>query len=58
VTGPHIEEGFEAELLAAGWARGSRDGYRSDLGLDTGELMTFLGAIAAESGDGPVWVRW
>ena len=43
----HTEESFEdaieLDLLADGWLRGPAN-YRPDLGLDTGELFTFIGA--------------
>ena len=32
-----------AELLAGGWELGSTSNYRTELGLDTAELDTFLG---------------
>ena len=48
MTRAHLEASFEneivAHLVAHGWHQGDRTSYRRDLGLDTGELYTFLGA--------------
>ncbi|MHB1474593.1 MAG: hypothetical protein ACYDDU_00605 [Dermatophilaceae bacterium] len=38
------EEHIEAHLLGHGWHRGDPSGYSRALGLDTVELLTFLGA--------------
>ncbi|MGC4850900.1 type I restriction endonuclease subunit R [Micromonospora sp. DT15] len=46
-----FEETIEAELLAGGWHRGLSNGYRPDLGLDTGELDTFIGATQKKEFD-------
>ncbi|MET8258192.1 DEAD/DEAH box helicase family protein [Micromonospora sp. NPDC005205] len=46
-----FEATIEAELLAAGWHRGLSNGYRPDLGLDTGELDTFIGATQKKEFD-------
>ncbi|SNS77296.1 type I restriction enzyme, R subunit [Asanoa hainanensis] len=35
-------------LLASGWIEGNPAAYRAELGLDTGELFTFIGATQAE----------
>ncbi|MDG4829314.1 type I restriction endonuclease [Solwaraspora sp. WMMD1047] len=37
-----------AALLAAGWAEGERTDYRPELGLDTRQLFTFIGATQPE----------
>lgn len=37
-----------AALLANGWAEGDRADYRPELGLDTSQLFTFIGATQAE----------
>jgi type I restriction enzyme R subunit len=46
MTGVHVEAAFEsaieASMLAAGWHRGSPKDYRPALGLDVGQLFTFL----------------
>lgn len=39
-----FEDAIEASLLASGWQRGQRDGYDRELGLDTDQLFTFIGA--------------
>jgi type I restriction enzyme R subunit len=39
-----FEMAIEGELLAHGWHRGLSNGYRIDLGIDPGELETFVGA--------------
>ncbi|MFG1866995.1 type I restriction endonuclease subunit R [Micromonospora arborensis] len=46
-----LEETIEAELLQRGWHRGLSNGYRPDLGLDTGELDTFIGATQKKEFD-------
>ncbi|MET8280286.1 DEAD/DEAH box helicase family protein [Micromonospora sp. NPDC005174] len=46
-----FEATIEAELLANGWHRGLSNGYRPDLGLDTGELDTFIGATQKKEFD-------
>ncbi|GAA2494121.1 type I restriction endonuclease subunit R [Winogradskya humida] len=39
-----FEAAIESELVdSLGWDRGLQNGYRSELGLDVGELKTFLG---------------
>lgn len=47
----HTEEPFEAaietDLLASGWNQGRPTNYSAELGLDTAELMVFLGATQA-----------
>jgi type I restriction enzyme, R subunit len=51
----HHEGTFEAEVVAhltspqGGWHAGAADSYRRDLGLDTVELFTFLGATQIEA---------
>ncbi|MEU3456868.1 type I restriction endonuclease [Micromonospora sp. NPDC006766] len=40
-----------ASLLAGGWELGSAADYRADLGLDTGQLFTFIGATQAAEWD-------
>ncbi|MGH3628295.1 MAG: type I restriction endonuclease subunit R, partial [Sciscionella sp.] len=51
----HVEERFEeaieATLLASGWHRGQRDGYRADLGIDGDQLFTFIGATQQDRWD-------
>ena len=37
-----------ASLLTKGWAEGNRADYRAELGLDTSQLFTFIGATQAE----------
>ncbi len=48
MAGSHTELRFEgaieAFLLAHGWIAGAASNYRSNLGLDTAELLTFIGA--------------
>ncbi|MEU8110859.1 DEAD/DEAH box helicase family protein [Micromonospora sp. NPDC048947] len=46
-----FEATIEAELLGHGWHRGLSNGYRPDLGLDTGELDTFIGATQKKEFD-------
>ncbi|RQX00062.1 type I restriction endonuclease subunit R [Micromonospora inaquosa] len=46
-----FEATIEAELLQRGWHRGLSNGYRPDLGLDTGELGTFIGATQKKEFD-------
>ena len=43
-----FEAAIEQSLLDSGWKRGTNDGYRRDLGLDTAELFAFLGATQAD----------
>ncbi len=40
-----------AHLVAHGWTEGDRTAYRRGLGLDTGELLTFLGATQPQKWD-------
>ncbi len=51
----HLEASFETEvvahLVAHGWTEGDRTAYRRELGLDTGELFTFIGATQARKWD-------
>ncbi|KWX05660.1 restriction endonuclease subunit R [Carbonactinospora thermoautotrophica] len=55
MTAIHTEHAFEdavvASLLASGWQQGDPGNYRRDLGLDTAELFTFIGATQAEEWD-------
>ncbi len=55
MSAAHLEAAFEAEivahLVAHGWHQGDRTAYRRNLGLDTGELFTFLGATQPENWD-------
>lgn len=44
-----FEDAIEAALLDSGWHRGQRDGYRRDLGLDTDQMWTFIGATQNET---------
>jgi type I restriction enzyme R subunit len=48
VAGTHtelrFEEAIEAHLIANGWISGFASNYRAELGLDTAELYTFIGA--------------
>jgi type I restriction enzyme R subunit len=37
-----------AALLAGGWAEGNPTDYHPELGLDTGQLSTFIGATQAD----------
>ena len=46
-----FEESIEAHLLATGWVQGSASDYDRALGLDTGQLFTFLGATQIEAWD-------
>jgi type I restriction enzyme R subunit len=46
-----FEVRVEDELLRRGWVRGQRT-YSPELGLDTGELFTFIGATQAKA-----WAR-
>lgn len=46
-----FETAIEADLLADGWAQGASSNYRPEFGLDTTELMTFLGATQAKAFD-------
>jgi type I restriction enzyme R subunit len=46
-----FEDAIEAELLTHGWQRGLSNGYRAELGLDTGELDTFIGASQKKAFD-------
>lgn len=52
IPGPHTEDKFEAaieaDLLAAGWSKGTPQNYRPEFGLDTAELFTFIGATQIE----------
>lgn len=61
MTKQHTESAFEAaieaHLLANGWEQGSAQSYRADLGLDTGELFTFIGATQVENWDRLVGLR-
>ncbi|GAB3802816.1 type I restriction endonuclease subunit R [Micromonospora zhanjiangensis] len=50
-TEKQLENAIETALLGAGWQSGP-DNYRPELALDTGELVTFLGATQAK-----VWER-
>ena len=43
-----FEDRIERELLRGGWKSGQRT-YRSELGIDTGELVRFLGATQGKS---------
>ncbi|MFC9942156.1 type I restriction endonuclease subunit R [Streptomyces pratensis] len=55
-----FENAVEDGLLTHGWERGQSDNYKHDLGIDTAELATFLGAsqndawlrLRAEYGEG------
>lgn len=54
--GAHAEGAFEArvelELLARGWERGQPTvGFRAELGLDTAEMIRFIGATQPRSWD-------
>lgn len=44
-----FEAAIEAHLLANGWLKGDPTAYRRDLGLDTGQLFTFIGATQAKA---------
>jgi type I restriction enzyme R subunit len=44
-----FEESIEAHLLANGWVWGSSGDYDRALGLDTGQLFTFVGATQIEA---------
>ena len=44
-----FEDAVERALLGVGWQRGFPDHYRRDLGLDTAELFTFIGATQREA---------
>ncbi len=51
-----MEKVFEAAIAtelgnALGWDKGLSNGYRPDLGLDTGELFTFIGATQKRAFD-------
>src|SRR6266545_3677060 len=43
-TEARFEDAVEASLLASGWLKDVAHLYRPELGLDTGELYTFIGA--------------
>ncbi|WAL67689.1 DEAD/DEAH box helicase family protein [Amycolatopsis cynarae] len=43
-----FEDAIEASLIAAGWHRGQRDGYDRELGIDTDQLFTFIGATQSD----------
>ncbi|MDP9792959.1 type I restriction enzyme R subunit [Catenuloplanes nepalensis] len=52
----YMEKVFEAAIAtelgnALGWDKGLSNGYRPDLGLDTGELFTFIGATQKRAFD-------
>ncbi|WP_035278313.1 type I restriction endonuclease subunit R [Actinokineospora spheciospongiae] len=47
-----FEDAIEAAMVAAGWQRGQRDGYNRELGLDTDQLFSFIGATQDD-----VWGR-
>ncbi len=40
-----FEAAIEAELLANGWLRGTSSDYSADLGIDTGQIFIFIGAM-------------
>ncbi len=48
MKGVHTEEAFEASveaaLLASGWLKGAAGFFRPEIGLDTAEVFTFIGA--------------
>jgi type I restriction enzyme R subunit len=44
-----FEESIETQLLANGWVQGSPGDYDRSLGLDTGQLFTFLGATQMQA---------
>src|SRR6266536_6167615 len=48
MKGVHTEEAFEASveaaLLASGWLKGAAGFFRPEIGLDTAEVLTFIGA--------------
>lgn len=46
-----FEAAIEAELLARGWERGVHGCYSPELGLDTSELDTFIGATQKKAFD-------
>jgi type I restriction enzyme R subunit len=46
-----FEAAIEADLLAGGWEQSPSSNYRPELGLDTAELMTFLGATQQKALD-------
>jgi hypothetical protein len=52
MTTAHLERQFEddvvAHLTGHGWHPGDRTSYRRQLGVDTGERLTFLGATQPE----------
>jgi type I restriction enzyme, R subunit len=39
-----FEDAIEVSLVAAGWHRGQLDGYNRELGLDTDQMFSFIGA--------------
>ncbi len=55
MTTAHLERQFEDEVVAHltghGWYVGDRTSYRRELGIDTGELLTFFGATQPEKWD-------
>jgi type I restriction enzyme R subunit len=47
-TEDRFEDAIEAALIGSGWQRGQRDGYDRELGLDTDQMFTFIGATQAD----------
>lgn len=43
-----FEDNIVASMLANGWVQGDNVSYRSEVGLDTAQLFTFLGATQAK----------
>lgn len=46
-----FEDAIEESLVASGWVRGQRGGYRPEFGLDTDQMFTFIGATQADEWD-------
>lgn len=44
-----FEDAIEAALLKSGWDQGQRDAYRRDLGLDTDQMFSFIGATQIDT---------
>jgi type I restriction enzyme R subunit len=57
----HTESAFEAtieaHLLGHGWAQGSADSYRRDLGIDSYELLAFIHATQSENWERLIGLR-
>ena len=43
-----FEDAIEAALIGSGWQRGQQEGYVRELGLDTDQMFTFIGATQNE----------